>query len=123
MASSKPYRTALSLAITTAVLLLWIAAGVGIIGADGDPANRVYVGVLAVAVLGSLLARFRPRGMALALLATAIAQALVGGYAIAAGLGAPHSPPLELLLLNGLFVAMFAGSAWLFRRAAEPRAA
>ena len=123
MATSKPYRTALSLAIATAFLLFWIAAGVGIIGADGDPANRLYVGVLAVAVLGSLLARFRPRGMALALLATAIAQALVGGYAIAAGLGAPHSPPLELLLLNGLFVAMFAGSAWLFRRAAEQRTA
>jgi hypothetical protein len=118
MASSKPYRTALGLAIATAVLLLWFAAGVGIIGADGDPANRMYLGVLGVGLVGALIARLRPHGMALALLAMALVQALIGGYAIAAGLGAPYSPPLELLLLNGFFVAGFAGSAWLFRRAA-----
>jgi len=123
MHSRRLYRTALALAIAAAVLLLWISAGVGIIGADGDPANRMYLGVLGVGLMGALIARLRPNGMALALLAMALVQALIGGYAIGAGLGAPYSPPLELLLLNGFFVAIFTGSAWLFRRAAGPPSA
>jgi len=32
--------------------------------------------------------------------------------------GLPWSPPAEILALNGFFIAIFAMSAWLFRRAA-----
>jgi hypothetical protein len=39
--------------------------------------------------------------------------------ALIAGLGLPWSEPAGLLLLNGFFIALFAGSAWLFRRAAR----
>jgi hypothetical protein len=35
------------------------------------------------------------------------------------GLGSPESEPLEVLVLNGLFVALFTGSAVLFRKAAR----
>ena len=59
--------------------------------------------------------------MARALLATALAQTLVAAIALSAGLGAPASGPLEILMLNGCFVALFVGSAWLFRRAARDR--
>ncbi len=53
------------------------------------------------------------------LFATALAQALVAVIALIAGLGSPWSGPLEILVLNGFFVALFVGSAWLFRRAAR----
>ena len=66
----------------------------------------MYVGVLAVGVVGAVIARFRPNGMARALLATALAQALVAVIALIAG---KHQLPLssvsEILGLNGLFVA------------------
>jgi hypothetical protein len=55
--------------------------------------------------------------VARALLATALAQALVTVIAPSTGLGAPASGPLEILMLNGCFVALFVGSAWLFRHA------
>lgn len=113
------YRSALVLAVAAACILVWLSLGVGIIGEDGNPANMMYFGVLAVAVIGAIIARFRPDGMARALLATSLAQALVAAIALFAGLGFPWSGPAEILLLNGFFVAMFAGSAWLFRRAAE----
>jgi hypothetical protein len=58
--------------------------------------------------------------MARALFAMALAQALVAAIALIAGLGLPWSGPAEILLLNGFFVALFAGSAWLFRRADLP---
>jgi hypothetical protein len=59
--------------------------------------------------------------MARALFATALAQALVAAIALIAGLGLPWSGPLELLLLNGFFIALFVGSAWLFVCAARER--
>ncbi len=106
-------------AISGSLLLAWLSLGVGIIGADGDPANRLYFGVIAVGIVGSLAARFRSRGMAWALLAMALAQGLVGAWALIAGLGRPWSGPLELILLNGFFVALFLAAAWLFKQAKQ----
>jgi hypothetical protein len=113
------YRSAVGLALAAACVLVWLSLGVGIIGRDGDPANVMYFGVLAVGVVGAIAARFRPLGMARALAATALAQAVVAAIALIAGLGLPWSPPAEILALNGFFIALFAGSAWLFRRAAR----
>jgi CHASE2 domain-containing sensor protein len=118
MRTRTAYRSALALALSGAFLLVWLSLGVGIIGRDGDPANLMYFGVLAVGVAGAILARLRPRGMSRALCAVALAQALVAGVALAAGLGLPYSPPAEIVLLNGFFIAIFAASAWFFRRAA-----
>jgi hypothetical protein len=79
----------------------------------------MYFGVLAVGIIGAIVARFRVPGMARALLATALAQALVAVIALIFGLGSSLSPPVEILALNGFFVALFVGSAWLFRYAAR----
>lgn len=113
------YRLAVGVALVAAFLLAWLSLGVGIIGADGDPANLMYFGVLAVGIVGAVIARFRPRGMARALIAAALAQMSVALIALIARLGHPWSGPLELSLLNGFFVAMFVGSAWLFQRSAH----
>ena len=112
------YRLAMGIAVATAGFLVWLSLGVGIIGKDGDPANMMYFGVIAVGIIGAIISRFRPEGMAFTLLAMALAQALVAAVALIAGLGLPWSGPVEIILLNGFFVAMFAGSAWLFKRAA-----
>ena len=121
MKGNTAYRSAVVVALAAAIILVWLSLGVGIIGADGDPANLMYFGVLAVGIIGALIARFRAGGMARALFATALAQASVAAIALIAGLGYPWSGPLELLALNGFFVALFVGSAWLFRRAAHGR--
>lgn len=113
------YRAAIGVAIAAACILVWLSLGVGIIGKDGDRANAMYFGVLAVGIIGAVIARLRPHGMARALIAMALAQALVAAIAVIAGLGLPYSGPAEILLLNAFFVALFAGSAWLFRRAAR----
>ena len=115
------YRFALGIAIAACLFLAWLSLGVGIIGKDGDFANVMYLGVIAVGIVGSLLARFRSGAMAHALFATAMAQTLVAAVALWAGLGLPWSGPAEIMLLNAFFVAVFAASAWLFRRAASGR--
>ena len=109
---SYAYRAAAGVALATAFILVWMNLAVGIIGSEDNPANLMYAGVLAVGIVGALAARFRPLGMARALVATALAQALVAVIALAAGWG-------FTLVLTGIFMALWLGSAWLFRRAAR----
>ena len=104
------YRAAVGVAVAAALLLVWINLAVGIIGNEKDPANLMYMGVLAVGVIGALIARFQPHGMARALFATALAQMLVAVIAQIAGLG-------FTFMLNGFFATLWTGSALLFRRA------
>jgi hypothetical protein len=123
------YRVAVGIACATGLVLVFINAAAGIIG-DG-PVNLMYLGVLAVGFVGALIARFHPRGMALALFATAVAQMLVPVIALViwkAGWqdllidpNSPH-PPFHpgitpVFGLNAFFAMLFVGSALLFRRA------
>jgi hypothetical protein len=113
------YRAGLGLALLAILMLVWLALGVGIIGGDGDPVNRVYVTVLAIGLVGAVLARFRPRGMGRTVLAMAAAQLAIAVIASIAGWGLPYSGPVEILAINAFFVAMFVVSALLFQRAAR----
>ncbi len=121
MTGNTAYRAAVGVALAAAFLLVWVNGAVGIIGSEDNDANLMYFGVLAVGIIGVIFARFQPRGMARALFATALAQASVAAVALIAGSGSPGSGPLEIATLNGFFVALFVGSAWLFRRAAHGR--
>jgi hypothetical protein len=118
-------RGAFALALGTALLLVWANLAVGVIGHPSEPANLLYLGVLAVFLAGSLLARLRPAGMAGAMFATAAAQALVAVAALIFRLGHPVATPLEIIGVNGMFIVLFAGSGLLFAHAAhrEPAAA
>ena len=114
------HQAAVGLALAAAFLLVFLVGAVGVIGEDGDRADLMYGGVLAVGVIGAFIARFRPSGMARALLAMASAQALVAVIALIAGKHeAAISSVAEIVLLNGIFVVLFIGSAWLFRHAAR----
>ena len=115
--SDTAYRSAAALALTAAFVIVWMSVAAGLMGIeDDDPANLLYVGVLAIGSLGAVLARFEPRGMARALFGTALAQAVVGAIA----LGYPNTAsPAQIAVVHGLFVALFAGAAWLFRHAAR----
>ncbi|WP_437572777.1 hypothetical protein [Sorangium sp. So ce542] len=113
--SNNAYRAAVGVALAAAFILVWMNLAVGIIGNEDNPANWMYGGVLAVGILGAILARFQPQGMERALVATAIAQALVAVIALIAGWG-------YTLILTGFFVALWLTSARLFRRAAREQA-
>ena len=116
MRQSSTYRLAVGLALAAVLILIWVHGAVGIIGDSDDPANLMYVGVLGVGIIGAIVTRFSRHGMARALYATAVAQMTVTLIVLFAGLGFPPTPAWSLLILNGLLFALFAGSAWLFRR-------
>lgn len=120
MSDSIAYKAAVGIAVAAGFILIWINLAVGLIGSEDNPANLLYAGVFAVGIIGAGIARFRPRGMARALFATAIAQALVPVIALII-----FRPPVSfgnpgvvgVFILNGFFAALFAVSALLFRRA------
>ena len=117
------YRLGLAVALGAALFLVWGVGALGIIGAGGRP-DLMYLGALAVGVVGALLARFRSSGMAWALAATALALLVVAGIALVAGLHRePGASAVEILGISGMYAALFGLSAWLFRRSAELRAA
>ena len=120
--SNTAYRAAVGVALAAALLLVWITLAVGIIGSEDNDANLMYGGVLAIGVIGTLIARFQPHGMARALFATAVAQALVGVIALVAGLGSTGPIwPRDVLFLTGFFAALWVLSAALFQHAARGR--
>ncbi len=120
MTGNTAYRSAVGVALAAAFILVWVNGAVGIIGNEGNPANLMYFGVLAVGIIGALIARFQPHGMARAFFATALAQALVAVIALTAGLGSTGPIwPRDILVLTGFFAAMWLTSAWLFRKAAR----
>ena len=107
------YRAAAGIAVATGFLTVWANLAVGMIGSERNPFNLSFAGVLAVAIVGAALAKLRAAGMARAMLATAVAQALVVAAAFAIGGDARGA------MLSALFVAPWLLSSALFRRASQ----
>lgn len=116
MSANTAYRAGAGLALATTFVLVWVNGAVGIIG-DSD-VNMLYVAVPMVELAGALIVGFRAIGMARALFAAALVQALVPVIALA--IREPDFAPgvLQVFFLNSIFVALFGGAGFLFQRAA-----
>ena len=114
------YRGGVAVALATAFLLVWINLAVGIIGNEDNPLNLMFFGVIAAALIGSIIARFRAAGMARAMTVAAVIQGLIGLGVFLKGSGASEPPgPVGILLLIEFFAAAWLLSAWLFRMASR----
>jgi len=108
----RAWRAGFGLAALTGFLTVWVNLAVGMLGEVVDRANLMFAGVLAVAAAGALVARFRPAGMARAMLVAGGAQLAAVGAAVAIGGYAVHE-----LLLAACFALPWFASALLFARA------
>jgi hypothetical protein len=107
---SATYRLAGTIAVLTGFLTIWVNLAVGMIG-DDNPYNLLFLGVVLVAIAGSVLSRFRPAGMAGAMLAAAVCQGLTAGFGWTAD---PRGAAFALL-----FALPWLLAAVLFRAAAR----
>ena len=125
ISDSMAYRTAVGVAVVAGLLLIWVNLAVGIIGSEDNPANLMYIGVLAVGIIGAGIARLRPRGMTRTLFATALAQMLIPVTALIIWRPSLEETPgiVGVFILNAFFAALFVISALLFRRAARKQTA
>ncbi|PJJ58605.1 hypothetical protein [Hymenobacter chitinivorans] len=125
LATNPLYRAAAGVAVAAGLLLVWANAAVGLVGSEHNPANKLYAGVLAVAFIGALVARFRPRGMSNAMFAASLTYLVITALALFVWTpaGAAAEPSVHLLNVVGAnagFAALWAVSGWLFRRASGP---
>ena len=105
---STAYRIGAVIAMATAFLTVWVNLAVGMIG-DDNLYNLLFGGVIAIALVGSILSRFKADGMARTMFATAAAQAVVGGLGITSD---PRGAVFSMI-----FALPWVLAAVLFRRA------
>ena len=110
------YRAGFGMAVLAGFLTIWVNLAVGMLGDEGNDANAMFLGVLAIAALGAVVARLAPMGMARAMFATALAQLAVVGIATLLG-----SFEARELMLTACFALPWLASGQLFRSAAQTR--
>lgn len=115
-----PYRLGVGLAAAAIFLLIIVNGAVGFLGSEDNLANLMFFAVIAIAIAGSLLGRFRPAAMARTMLVTAAAQVAVGVIGLSAGWASPGKEGLyEVVMGTSLFSALWLLSAGLFGKAAR----
>lgn len=122
MTARTSYRLATAVAIATVLFLVLAIGALGIVGEGGRP-DRVFAAVPVVLAVGAAVARFRARGMALALLATALTQVFVTGIALIVWHDTEGASIVDILGINAMYAALFGLAALLFRRSAEQQSA
>lgn len=116
---NRTYRIAFGVGLAGMLFLGWVSGAVGIIGSENNPVNLMYWAVPAVWLVGSLISRFKPRGMARTLFVVALVQFLVPVVAliISPEVSWGDAGVIGVFILNSIFAALFVVSALLFRRA------
>ena len=115
------YRAAVAVTVVAGFLLIWVNLAVGIIGSEDNPANLIYLGILAIGIIGAVISRLRPLGMARTMFTTAIAQMLVPVILLIFWRSYLEESPgiVGVFGLNAFFAVLFVISALLFRSAAR----
>jgi hypothetical protein len=117
------YKAAVALALGSTLFMVWANLAVGLIGAGPNPGNLMYMGVVAVAVIGTFLSRFTPGGMERVMYAVVLALVLVAVIALLANMHEyPGSSVTEILTVNGFFAFLYVISGLLFRYVALEQA-
>ena len=116
------YRMAFIIGLLGAFLLFWVNGAVGIIGSENQDANLLYGTVFLVLLVGSLISRFKAKGMSITLLIASVVQIVIPITAIIIW------PPSEIswspsvsgvFLLCGFFALLFYLSSLLFKRSTD----
>ena len=110
--ASKAYRLGVGLPELAGFLIIWVNAAVGIIGNESNLANIMFYLIPPIALLASIVARFKAPGMVRAMQFTAAAQASTALITVAMGWG-------HIWVLTAVFVAIWLTSAQLFNKASQ----
>jgi hypothetical protein len=110
--NSAAYKAGVGLSVLAGLLLMWMNLAVGIIGDEGNPANLMFIGILAIGLGGLYTSHFKAEGLMKTLFVMAGAQMLVGVIAILAFAGGGPA-----LVLSAGFAMIWFVAGLLFRQA------
>lgn len=110
------YKIAIGFALGSTLFMIWANLAVGLIGAGPNTGNLMYLGVIAVGIIGIFFSRFTVRGMERTMYAVVVAVVLVAVIALFANMQQyPGSSVKEIVGVNAFFAILFAISGLLFR--------
>lgn len=110
------YRVAMGLAIGTTFLMIWANLAVGLIGSGPNLGNLLYIGVVAVLIIGIYFSRFKSLGLERTMFATALALIVVAMVALLTNMhNDPGSSVTEIIGVNVFFATPYIVSGLLFR--------
>jgi len=115
MSRNHAYRAGVGFALAAAFLIVWANGAVGMIGDEDNPYNLLFGGVLLIALVGAIIAWFRPAGMGRAMAAAAVAQVAVSAFGLSAD--------ARGAVFSIAFAAPWLLAAALFRKAARDQGA
>jgi len=118
MSRNRYYRAGAGLALLGTFLLVWANLAVGIVGSENNANNQLFFVALLMGVAGIIGAKARAEGMVRAMLTTAAAIVLSFVFAQLGVRDEPMVKPLVEGVGTSVFVVLFLGSAWMFRKAA-----
>lgn len=112
------FRAGAVLALLATLLLGWINAAVGFVGAGANTTNVLYVALVVFAfVLGGVV-RFRAKGMVGVMVATALAHVAITVLAFVLGY-VGKDERLAVVVINVFFITVWTTSALLFFKASK----
>ena len=106
------YKVAIGLTLFSILLLIWSNLAVGIIGAENNPINLWYFGVVSIGISGMLLSRFKPTGLAYTLFTMITGIAVITFTVLLRGIQTESL--FEILEINLLFIILFGLAGFLF---------
>jgi hypothetical protein len=120
IAGNTVYRIGIGAALFLMLLLIWVNGAVGIIGSENNEINLIYFGVIGIGIIGALIARFQPKGMALSLFALAAVQSIITVIYLLTNMAEiPANSVIEIIGVNSFFIGLFVSSAFIFLYAAK----
>lgn len=109
-------RIAFALAIGSTFFLVWVNLAVGLIGSGPNAANLMYIGIVAIVIVGTFLSRFTPKEMERVMFTASIALVLFIVIQLLAKMYEyPGSSVREIIGVNTFFAILFAVPGLLFR--------
>ncbi len=110
------HRAAIAGAVGSTFLLIWVNLAVGLIGAGPHAGNLMYIGVIAVVIIGTYFSRFTAKGMELTMFCAALSIVLIAVIALLANMQSyPGSSIAAIISVNAFFAFLYCISGLLFR--------
>jgi hypothetical protein len=116
--SNMMYKIATAITVLTALFLIWVNLGVGLVGSGMNIPNLLYGAIPVIGLIGAISVKFKPLGMAMTLFVMALLNTII---ALIVVVGNDHysgeSATLQIIMLNGFFIVLWTSAGLLYRNA------
>ncbi|MBB5745183.1 hypothetical protein [Brevundimonas variabilis] len=113
------YLLAVSAALAASFGVFVVNGAVGLVGTEDEAHNLFFLLVILVAIIGSYSARLRPKQMAWAMSAAALAHIVTSVAILASARGVSDGNPVMEVVGLAIFGGVWLASAMLFRQSAR----